>query len=244
MYRIHISRHILFVHLLYFSHSHLATDNYRTTWFRFDQYLLFTFTLCNKIQITLFIKIPIIKIYCFFLCFIKNKIWKINYPITINSNRFKKNSILRATSSVSKFHMHHLIQIRYATVQRQNANGVVSSSEKQFSSPGSQVFNPFHGGRCPFCPRTHIFLPSSFVPSHTYTHARARIKWWPPRELAAGEMQIANCSLSMSALEVLFLSVNYPRTPRTDTPANLHTDRETGNHFAPVLAFSISGACH
>lgn len=174
MYRIHISRHILFVHLLYFSHSHLATDNYRTTWFRFDQYLLFTFMLCNKIQITLFIKIPIIKIYCFFLCFIKNKIWKINYPITINSNRFKKNSILRATSSVSKFHMHHLIQIRYATVQRQNANGVVSSSEKQFSSPGSQVFNPFHGGRCPFCPRAHTFFFPPLLSRLTRTRTLAR----------------------------------------------------------------------
>lgn len=243
MYRIHISRHILFVHLLYFSHSHLATDNYRTTWFRFDQYLLFTFTLCNKIQITLFIKIPIIKIYCFFLRF-KNKIWKINYPITINSNRFKKNSILRATSSVSKFHMHHLIQIRYATVQRQNANGVVSPLLRNNSHPlVLKSSTPFTGEGVPSVPEHTHFSSLLFCPV-SHTHARARIKWWPPRELAAGEMQIANCSLSMSALEVLFLSVNYPRTPRTDTPANLHTDRETGNHFAPVLAFSISGACH
>lgn len=174
MHRIHISRHILFVHLLYFSHSHLATDNYRTTWFRFDQYLLFTFTLCNKIQITLFIKIPIIKIYCFFLCFIKNKIWKINYPITINSNRFKKNSILRATSSVSKFHMHHLIQIRYATVQRQNANGVVSPLLRNNSHPlVLKSSTPFTGEGVPSVPEHTHFSSLLFCPV-SHVHARSR----------------------------------------------------------------------
>lgn len=102
---------------------------------------------------------------------------------------------------------------------------VVSSSEKQFSSPGSQVFNPFHGGieanvSLPVCVSATFFFPSSFVPStHARTHARTR--WWPPREAGrrnANSELFADRSLSMSALEVLFLSVNYPRTPRTDTP--------------------------
>lgn len=102
---------------------------------------------------------------------------------------------------------------------------VVSSSEKQFSSPGSQVFNPFHGGieanvSLPVCVSATFFFPSSFVPStHALTHARTR--WWPPREAGrrnANSELFADRSLSMSALEVLFLSVNYPRTPRTDTP--------------------------
>ena len=102
---------------------------------------------------------------------------------------------------------------------------VVSSSEKQFSSPGSQVFNPFHGGieanvSLPVCVSATFFFPSSFVPStHARTHARTR--WWPPREAGrrnANSELFADRSLSMSALEVLFLSVNYPRKPRTDTP--------------------------
>lgn len=63
---------------------------------------------------------------------------------------------------------------------------VVSSSEKQFSSPGSQVFNPFHGGieanvSLPVCVSATFFFPSSFVPS-TYARTHARTRWWPPRE--------------------------------------------------------------
>lgn len=101
----------------------------------------------------------------------------------------------------------------------------LSPLEKQFSSPGSQVFNPFHGGieanvSLPVCVSATFFFPSSFVPStHARTHARTR--WWPPREAGrrnANSELFADRSLSMSALEVLFLSVNYPRTPRTDTP--------------------------
>ena len=125
---------------------------------------------------------------------------------------------------------------------------VVSSSEKQFSSPGSQVFNPFHGGieanvSLPVCVSATFFFPSSFVPStHARTHARTR--WWPPREAGrrnANSELFADRSLSMSALEVLFFR-ELPSNASHGYSSNLHTDRETGNHFhkrAPVLTFSM-----
>lgn len=80
---------------------------------------------------------------------------------------------------------------------------------------------PFTGGGVPprLCLR-HIFLPFSFVPSHTYTRSRAHKVVATSRagRRNANSELFADRSLSMSALEVLFLSVNYPRTPRTDTP--------------------------
>lgn len=126
---------------------------------------------------------------------------------------------------------------------------VVSSSEKQFSSPGSQVFNPFHGGieAKRVSPRLcfrHIFLPSSFVPSLTYTRSRAHKVVATSRagRRNANSELFADRSLSMSALEVLFLSVNYPRTPRTDTPRICIPTVKLeiiSTKRAPVLTFSM-----
>lgn len=99
---------------------------------------------------------------------------------------------------------------------------VVSSSEKQFSSPGSQVFNPFHGGTeanvsLPVCVSATFFFPL-LLSRLARTHAHKVVATSRAGRRNANSELFADRSLSMSALEVLFLSVNYPRTPRTDTP--------------------------
>lgn len=79
---------------------------------------------------------------------------------------------------------------------------------------------PFTGEQRQTCLSPFVFPPhfSSlfFCPARTHAHkvvATSRAG----RRNANSEL-FADRSLSMSALEVLFLSVNYPRTPRTDTP--------------------------
>ena len=105
---------------------------------------------------------------------------------------------------------------------RKRSETVASRSEKQFSSFDSSLQPPFQPkGKdkrlYPFKPLPPLFLSLVFCPvAHTRTDG-GHLASWPARRNANSEL-FAACSLSMSALEVLFLSVNYPRTPRTDTP--------------------------
>lgn len=84
------------------------------------------------------------------------------------------------------------------------------------------VLNPFHGGTeanvsLPVCVSATFFFPL-LLSRPARTHAHKVVATSRAGRRNANSELFADRSLSMSALEVLFLSVNYPRTPRTDTP--------------------------
>lgn len=88
------------------------------------------------------------------------------------------------------------------------------------SHPLIEVFNPLRPKKRykPVFTRLsfrHVLRSLFFCP---VTHARTTVATSRAGRRNANSELFADRSLSMSALEVLFLSVNYPRTPRTDTP--------------------------